>query len=471
MQFIKEAIRLERGAWTRFLLGLGGLTVAFLAALYSTIFRQAGNFVATIVMASLALLLAGAVGLATVPYLARRVAFRRVRDAIDFEVSRAGLIYLGLVLVIAVAALNTGNNLLFMVVAALLAAVVISGLASLAVLRGLELEVVLPSHVFARTAVMARFTLTNPRRFWPSFSVSLVPQEVKRRRRLRARKTTFRFPWWKPAEQKWFQMRDIELRFEPEEPAEANQILSGSVYFPYVPPGCSASAAVQLNFARRGRYQQDTFALATRFPFAFLKKTRRIRLSREAIVYPPVDPLDASLEVLPMITGEFEAFVRGRGYDLYRIREYQPEDPRRHVDWKATAKTGELKVREFTREDERKLRIVFDNPAPGVLSTEQYENAVGVAASVAWHFAGEQVEISFAAQNLPVCHEVYDFLQYLALVQPVLGRSVVEELEVTGDYNVIITALPRGSIPTSIWTTSYIFFANGVEETKSTATS
>ena len=67
----------------------------------------------------------------------------------------------------------------------------------------------------------------------------------------------------------------------------------------------------------------------------------------------------------PLITGEFETFARGRGDDLYLIREYMPEDSARHVDWKATAKSGSLKVREFSREDERKLRLVFDNPGSG----------------------------------------------------------------------------------------------------------
>ena len=86
-------------------------------------------------------------------------------------------------------------------------------------------------------------------------------------------------------------------------------------------------------------------------------------------------------EVLPLITGEFETFARGRGSDLYRIREYTQEDPVRHVDWKATAKSGSLKVREFTREDERKLRIVFDNPEEGSVSSRAYENAVSLAAS------------------------------------------------------------------------------------------
>ena len=108
--------------------------------------------------------------------------------------------------------------------------------------------------------------------------------------------------------------------------------------------------------------------MATRFPFAFLTKTRDVPLEREILVYPPIEPPDELFEILPLVRGEWESFVRGRGSDLYRIREYLPEDSARHVDWKATAKSGSLKVREFSREDERKLCIVFDNPAAGVIS-------------------------------------------------------------------------------------------------------
>src|SRR6202008_1191511 len=115
------------------------------------------------------------------------------------------------------------------------------------------------------------------------------------------------------------------------------------------------AAELELGFERRGRYRQESFGLATRFPFAFLTKTRRVPLQREIIVYPPVEPPEELFAMLPLITGEFETFSRGRGSDLYRIREYMPEDSARHVDWKATAKSGSLKVREFSREDERKL--------------------------------------------------------------------------------------------------------------------
>ena len=85
---------------------------------------------------------------------------------------------------------------------------------------------------------------------------------------------------------------------------------------------------------------QNAFGLSTRFPFSFLIKTRNVVLNRELIVYPKVEQTEEFYEMLPLITGEFENHIRGRGHDLYRIRDYQPEDSARHVDWKASAKIG-----------------------------------------------------------------------------------------------------------------------------------
>jgi len=159
-----------------------------------------------------------------------------------------------------------------------------------------------------------------------------------------------------------------------------------------------------------------------------------------------------------MITGEFETFARGRGDDLYLIREYMPEDSARHVDWKATAKSGSLKVREFSREDERKLRIVFDNPSQGVISEKAYEDAVSLAASLSWHFAGKNTDISFVSQDYSGDPDVYRFLSHLAVVQPQPQSSVVERLQPSDDYNIILTTRPRGGIPTALWACSYFVF-------------
>jgi len=440
--------------WVRFLVAIVGLMLAFGAALFSTVSRESGNVWTTIILASAALLLAILVGLTTVPYLARQVVAARVRDAMDYEVTRAGLVYIAITVVIGIAAINTGNNLLYIVVAALLSAILVSGVASALVLRHLELDVHLPEHVFAGRPMLARLLLQNVSGWLPSFSIRVVPSKRKATKRWRWEAYTLGWPRNRPPESQWLRVPDRRLRRVLENPDKP--ILQQTVYFPFLAAGQELRADLEMNFPARGRYREKDFGLATRFPFAFLTKTRRIALAREVIVYPAVEPPQEFLEVLPMVTGEFAAFVRGRGYDLYRIREYLPEDSARHVDWKATARTGALKVREFSREDERKLRIVFDNPLPGVLDTARYERAVHLAASLGWHFHHEDVEISYVAPGLEPTPDVFAFLHYLALAEPQEATSVFERLRASEDYNVIVTARDRSQLPPLLAARSYV---------------
>jgi len=444
--------------WLKFLLALVGLALAFAAALFSTVSRESGNVWATLILASAALILATLVGLTTVPHLARRVAVKTLRDAVDYEVTRAGIIYVIGTLLIGIAALNTGNNLLYIVVAAMLAAILVSGIVSALVLRDLQLDVRLPEHVFAGRPVLGRILLGNPRRRLPSFSIHVVPSKRKKAvSQWLWEPATFGFPPKRPPEQQWVRLPDRRVRRIVHDGSTPG-IFDGSAYFPYVAPQTELSADLELRFQRRGRFAENSFGLATRFPFAFLTKTRRVPLTRTVLVYPRVEPTDQFLDILPMITGEVEAFVRGRGYDLYRIREYMPEDTARHVDWKATAKSGSLKVREFSREDERKVRLVFDNPAPGVLASDAYERAVALAASLAWHFANEDADLSFAAQGYQGERDIYKFLSYLALLEPQPQASIIDTLAVTGDYNIVLTTRVRGTVPTALWNCSYLIF-------------
>ena len=440
--------------WVRFLLAIFGLMLAFAAALFSTILGESGNLWGTIVLASAALLLATFVGLTTVPYLARRVVASRVREAMDYDVTRAGLIYILISVVIGIAAINTGNNLLYVVVAALLSAILVSGIASALVLRSLALDVHLPEHVFAGRPMLGCLLLRNTSSWMPSFSVRVVPAKSKKKERWSWEVYTFGWPRNRAPQDQWLRLPDRRLRRVPVAPEKP--ILQESVYFPFLAPGQELRADLSLSFPTRGCYREKNFGLATRFPFSFLMKTRRINLAREVIVYPVVEPADQFLEVLPMVTGEFETFVSGRGYDLYRIREYMPDDSARHVDWKATARTGSLKVREFSREDERKLRIVFDNPAPGVLPPAVYEQTVRLAASLGWHFHHEDVEVSFVAPGLEPTDDVFTFLHYLALVEPQEATPVFSRLRASEDYNLIVTARDPADMPAALAARSYV---------------
>lgn len=460
---VGEILRLEAvDLWVKFLLALLGLGLAFAAALFSTVSRESGNVWATLILASAALILATLVGLATVPHLARRVVVARLRDVVDYEVTRAGIVYVISTLLIGIAALNTGNNLLYIIVASMLAAIVVSGIVSALVLRDLELDVRLPDHVFAGKAVRGRILLHNPRRWLPSFSIQVVPSKKKKaEKKWLWEPAIFGFPPKRPPEQQWVRLPDRRVRRIVND-GSIPGLFDGYAYFPYLAPKAEVSADLELRFQRRGRYAEQGFGLATRFPFAFLTKTRRVPLTRSVLVYPSVEPTDEFLDILPMITGEFETFVRGRGYDLYRIREYMPEDSARHVDWKASAKSGSLKVREFSREDERKLRLVFDNPAPGVLATDAYERAVVLAASLAWHFTNEDADVNFVTQGYRGDPDVYLFLSHLALMQPKTDESVIDKLPVSGHYNIVLTTRRRGTIPSGLWNSSYmIFLADG----------
>jgi uncharacterized protein (DUF58 family) len=438
----------------RFLLAIFGLALAFGAALFSTILGESGNLWGTIILASTALLLAAFVGLTTVPYLARRVVASRVREAMDYDVTRAGLIYILISVVIGIAAINTGNNLLYVVVAALLSAILVSGIASAAVLRSLELDVHLPEHVFAERPMLVRLLLRNTSSWLPSFSVRIVPAKRKVKDRWQWEPYTLGLPRDRAPQNQWLRLPDRRLRRVREEAEKP--ILQESVYFPFLAPGQELRADLEIKFPARGRYCEKNFGMATRFPFSFLMKTRRINLAREVIVFPVVESADQFLEVLPMVTGEFEAFVSGRGNDLYLIRDYMPDDSARHVDWKATARTGALKVREFSREDERKLRIVFDNPAPGALPPEVYERGVRLAASLGWHFHHEDVDVSFVAPGLEPTKDVFIFLRYLALVEPQEATPVFSRLRASDDYNLVVTALAAAEIPTALAARSYV---------------
>jgi uncharacterized protein (DUF58 family) len=405
-----------------------------------------------------ALVLATLVGITTVPYLTKRVAAARVREALDYEVTRAGMLYAALVIVIGIAALNTGNNLLYIIVAAMLAAIIISGIASAVVLRDLQLDVRLPEHVFAGRATMGKIVVRNPRKFVPSFSVSVVSlKQEKSEKHWKLERTAFGFPPGRAEKDQWLRTPDWRVRRVPVTPPAA-EIFEGAAYFPYLPAKSEQRADLQLNFEQRGVYQQSSFGLMTRFPFAFLSKTRRVPLQREITVFPRIDQTDRFFQILPLISGEMESFLRGRGHDLYRIREYTSEDSARHVDWKATARSGMLKVREFTREDERKLRIVFDNPSLEQIDERQYEDAIALAASLAWHFAGENADLSFASQGYAGAPDVYRFLTHLAGIQAQLGVSLVDDLPLTGEYNIILTTRPRGTIPPALWANSYFVF-------------
>jgi uncharacterized protein (DUF58 family) len=434
----------DRPAWRSFAIVMAALATALFLALYSGAAAEQGHLFLAGLSALAALGLAGWVALTIVPVLARRTPLQWLSYRIEYKLTREGVICIVGILVIALAALNTGNNLLYMILAALLASVLISGILSQLVLSGVGVRLELPEHIFAGQPILAIAELRNTKQWTPSFSVSLVSEQKK-------------------------SMRKVVGNVAPE-------ILARPVYFPHVPHRQTVRQDVELTFPRRGVYRQDVLGLRTKFPFGFLQKTRRVESEIEAIVYPPIQPTEEFYEVLPLVTGELESYQRGRGNDLYAIRDYQFDDSARHVDWKASARTGVLQVREFAREDERRVMLAFDpylgQDSANTSRTEaRFERAVALCAGLAWHFfeINSVVEFrsaGFATPRVASSGIIYDILRYLAGVaplQPLPGRNFLDSLADAPDiFKIILTSQPRGSIPTHLWNSSYMLFVSSL---------
>lgn len=443
-QWNKLRETLDRPSWRSFGIAMGALAMALFLALYSGAAAEEGHLLIAGMSAISALALAGWVALTIVPALARRTPLSWLSYQIDYKVTREGVAYIIGIVVVGGAAVNTGNNLMFMVLASLLAGLLISGFLSRLVLGGVEVSLELPEHVFAQRTILAAAELYNSKQMAPSFSISLVSED--------------------PAKDK---------RNSPANPVP--QILDRPVYFPYIPHGQTVRQSVELTFPRRGIYRQDALGLRTKFPFGFLQKTRRVKSAIEAVVYPRIQPTEEFYEVLPLVTGELESYQRGRGNDLYAIRGYQFNDSARHVDWKASARTGVLQVKEYAREDERRVMLVFD-PYVGpqgadAQSAERFERAVTLCAGLAWHFyeinsVMEFRSAGFATPRMGAGEIIYDILRHLASVTPLkqqLGISFLDTLGDTQDiFKIVLTSHPQGSIPSPLWNSAYFLFISSL---------
>ena len=248
-------------------------------------------------------------------------------------------------------AFASANNLLFLILAVMLATFMVSGFISRLSLAGLELDFLLPEHISARRKLLARIVIRNTKGWMPSFSIHVT--------------------------------------------ASGDSGLSFPLYFPVIPGGARVEEPVELLFARRGSYRQNSFRFSTRFPFGFTERRINVPLLREVLIYPSIDPQPGFEDLLLSLEGEIASFYRGQGHDFYRIRPYEVLESARYVDWKATAHTGDLQVREFAREKEQAVAFFLDLDAPEDHAA-WFETAVDRCAFLAWNMSQRGSRVRFA---------------------------------------------------------------------------
>ena len=263
--------------------------------------------------------------------------------------------YTGLTIGIGLAATNTGNNLLFLVLGLLLASIIVSGILSERTLKGIRVERRIPPVATAGQPALIGLLARNGKPRAPSFS--------------------------------------LEIR-------ERGGDVAGHGFLVLLPAKGLAEVAYRFVPPRRGRYRFEQLEIATRAPFGFFEKSRPLDAPAELIAFPRAVPAPRIAPLTLGREGEQPEDRVGPGLEVHSLRDHRPGEDSRSIHWKSSARAGRLIS--VDREQERRRRICVRLDQRG-LRGDDLERAVEDAAALVVRELdrGAEVALSVAGQFLP----------------------------------------------------------------------
>jgi uncharacterized protein (DUF58 family) len=205
---------------------------------------------------------------------------------------------------------------MYLIVAALLSFMGISGFFGKSNLSKIAVEVEFPSEIFANINFPLKVILKNKRKFLPVFLLRM-------------------------------------------------QIEDYSIFFPFVDVKGESTRYVDVVFGKRGEYEISDIYISSVFPFNFFTRYKTLKDTLHFIVFPELKRCDLLniYEKGRRIKGEKITDRIGYESDIVSIREYVYGDPLKYINWKATAKTGKLKTKELSTLSYQPIVINFDKVA------------------------------------------------------------------------------------------------------------
>ena len=255
------------------------------------------------------------------------------------RVTTEGVRFLLLTLAVGIAAVNTGNNLFYLLLAMMLSLIVLSGFLSEQCVRRLEFHRHLPDTLFVNQPATATLWIANRKSHLPSISLRLL---------------------------------DVV----------AGQDQDCGIHLTHLAPGASTLRAYPLLIRRRGRYQLEGIRVVTPFPFGLFHKKAFYPQEAGILVCPELIPLPpVQLQDIYAIGHEHALSRRGHGNSLYNLREFRPGDDSRAIHWMTTARTSKLMLKETEAEDQRTMTLAILTVAPDE-DEITFERALSIAASL-----------------------------------------------------------------------------------------
>lgn len=318
-----------------------------------------------------------------------RIFFRWFCRYRSIRLTPDGTRFVLLALAVGVAAINTGNNLLYLLLAMMLSLIVMSGILSEQCLKQLDIRRLLPEHIFANRPTTAVLPIANKKPRLPTFSLRVM---------------------------------DV---------VEGKAVERG-IHLLHLAPQATTLQSYPLLITRRGPYRIEGIKLLTRFPFGFFIKAATLPLASDMVVYPELKPLPEGLVRDLMALGHEQTTSRpGPGAELYNLRGYRPGDDSRAIHWKTSARQARLMVRETEAEDQRRVTLALPTSVPPE-HRQAFERAVALTASLAAFFQERAyaVGLLLGDQEIPQgigLGHLYTLLHALGLCQATVHTGLASE--------------------------------------------
>ncbi len=289
------------------------------------------------------------------------------------KITREGKRFMLATGLIAVAAVNTGNNLIYLIFSLMLSFILLAVVLLRKNLSRISLEVSIDHPVFAGEQTYASFTIRNNKKLIPAYSIRVTASGATQ-----------------------------------------------PVYCAYIAPKDSVKKEIKITFKNRGLYSYGKFFVQCGFPFILFEKTKAVKVAGEVLVYPALMDVDQFLPDIPGPEGPGVGKTAGSGNEIHSIREFRYGDDRRNIHWKASAKTSRIMVKEFALADIRKITVIIDNLLP--FRKDVFEKTLSLAGSFAQYFleAGYFVRVLSCKKVIPFGtgnEHLLKVLDILALMQ------------------------------------------------------
>ena len=251
------------------------------------------------------------------------------------RLTRIGTSFVIFTVVVGFAAINTGNNALYIGLSFMLGCLLLSGIASKGGLKHLVVEFDGVDEAWATRPAHGQLRIINRSRIW--------------------------------------NVRDLIV---------TSAELDAPLIVPLIKRRDEIVVQAMFRFQHRGLVQFSRIDLYTRYPFGFFLKKRRPRLSGEVVVFPRLLGEESTRERFRVIEGEQHSSNRiGGGTDIHSFRDYVSGDSLRRVHWKKSASLGRWIIKQTELEAGRAVHVVVDSYRPSGVSEEAFEEMISEAAT------------------------------------------------------------------------------------------